>query len=294
MRLAVLPANISSDAFRPIRWAPLLPQLCCQAVGGKAESALTLSIAWSFFYSAADLLDDLEDDDIENPWWGNIGRSQALNIGTSLVFCGNYSLNQIFREGISFDLAIEILDDFQNSLIQASIGQHLDLSIANPSLNDWWKIAKYKSGNPFSLACRTGAKLATGDEAIIGSLSEFGSNLGISIQILDDTNDFQKTLHNHQSKYPNNQWSLPIVYACEVLPNIEKSKLVIEWNNLVNNESANLNVIEELVERSGATKYLETNLDLYCNKAKDALFRGAPPSDVRSYLEIILEHICLT
>ena len=78
-------------------------------------------------------------------------------------------------------------------------GQHRDLSIEHLNLEHWSQIAAAKSGEFFSLACRSGARLGKIDQRRIAGYSTFGFHLGMMLQILDDLVDLStfKAEHNN-------------------------------------------------------------------------------------------------
>ena len=74
--------GLSSDKSLS-RWVDL-PGLCCQAAGGNPEWANDLTAAWILFYSAAHLMDKVQDQDEPDPWWQKLGPGVALSAATGL------------------------------------------------------------------------------------------------------------------------------------------------------------------------------------------------------------------
>jgi geranylgeranyl pyrophosphate synthase len=81
-------------------------------------------------------------------------------------------------------------------------------------LNLLWQVARQKTGEFYSLASRSGARVATDDHKCIDLHSDFGHHLGMLIQIGDDMNGLW-TNNNQRSDLLSGKWTLPVAYIYE-------------------------------------------------------------------------------
>ena len=56
-------------------------------------------------------------------------------------------------------------------------------------LKDYWEMIIHKSGSVFRAATAGGAAAGTADEIIIDALGDFGTSLGVLLQLFDDCRD---------------------------------------------------------------------------------------------------------
>jgi len=263
----------------------LLPSLCCQAAGGDPNWALDITGAWYLFYIAADIMDDVEDQDVSEPWWADFGPGGAINAASGLYFSASGILQNLYlQKGISTQAAAEIVRYFHSSFLVMCSGQHRDLVTRSPGLNEYWEIALAKSGTFFGLACRSGARLGTSDQIRLEGFEGYGIHLGALIQIMDDLEDLNalKTANSAELQITNYH-SLPVAYSLEVLPPAQKARLM----ECLQEASHNLQAVGEaweLIEQSGAAVYLLAEIERHRSQALSSLAQAQPISPTKEML----------
>lgn len=268
-----------------------LPGLCCQAVGGDPHWADGLNVAWLLFYTAAHLMDSVQDDDVPEPWWKELGPGAALNSASGLYFSACLALNDLYVNGIPLDSANEIISDFFNSFLIMSSGQHQEFTCNEPTLENYWKNAEAKTGIFFALACRSGARLATSDKNRIDHFSEFGIHLGLIIQLLDDLDDVRSPPGTETpGQKPELSRSLPVVYALEVISSTERERLRECLRDAPIDSSAAQEALG-IIDNSGAVTYMMTVLDREKALAADALKNANPTHPAGEELSLILRDL---
>jgi len=253
-----------------MKWA-LLPGLCCQAAGGNLHWADEIAAAWFLFSAAADIMDNVQDQDAPAPWWGATGPPAALSVATGFFFSASKILNQIYSIKEIQATASEVVEDFHKSFLHMSSGQYLDLIFSEPTLEQYWQIAEAKSGIFLSLACRSGARLATSDSGVVENYSQFGDHIGLLIQVLDDLNEFQISENAILlSGHPVVRRSLPVVYALDVYPPDKRQQL----EKCLQRASIDVGAVNEafeLIENSGAVYYLMAEIEHHKSQALSIL-----------------------
>ena len=167
----------------------LLPSMCCQACGEAPERSIGVTAAWFLLQVSAHLLDKVEDEELNlvGPAFSNAGV--ITNLTTGMIFVAQWILNHLELDCVDAGAAWDIQRAFHETVLSVCSGQHLDLSVTLPDLTTCWQIAEAKSGAAFSLACYTGARLATCRSDILDGLQQFGRHLGTIVQISDDLED---------------------------------------------------------------------------------------------------------
>jgi geranylgeranyl pyrophosphate synthase len=286
MRLALTSREGRRD---PSTWAAL-PGLCCQAAGGDPRTADPVAAAWLLFYTAAAIMDHVEDAEQPDPWWVELGAGAAINAATGLYFSACLALNDLDAWLDDPTAASEIRSQVLGRFLVMCSGQHLDLTQTKPSLEQYWQLARAKSGAFFTLACWAGARLATTQKEALEGYSQFGEHAGLLVQILDDLEelrDLEKGLL--QGGLAGLSHALPVIYVREVCPAPVKAR----FDDLLSRSALNpgdAREILEIVESSGGALYLLSELERHHNLALEGLQRSGAIQPAQGRLVALLEH----
>jgi geranylgeranyl pyrophosphate synthase len=244
-------------------------------------------------YAAAHIFDSIEDQDRPDPWWSNLGAGAAINVACGLLLSAPLALNQLQQRQETRAVAGEVLRDFFASSLLTGSGQHRDLILPQPGLAEWVEIASAKSGTPFSLACRSGARLAGAESSRVEGFSSFGWNLGMLIQVFDDLHDFRNFQGNAGLVIPAGlERSLPVVYSLEVSPPQTQQLLQTAMDNATGDPQAAADLIR-ILDQCGAGLYLLTELERYRAGALAALKAAAPEPVAGGYLSAIIDQMAI-
>jgi len=293
MRLVLPEPGDKTDSHRdPGRWV-ILPGLCCQAAGGKLESTLEISAAWLLLYTAAHIVDTIEDGD-HDPQISKLGGSgAAINTANGLFLSAVLQLQSMHGRDFPQDLAAEITTDYLETILIMTSGQHLDLTIPRIDLNQWWQIAGAKSGAFFSLACRAGAKLGAGDSQKVKNLNDYGFHVGIMQQILDDLQDFNLLLESREvGSAVNLERSLAAVYAFDMLPDSAKDEITRLLRADLHQKGLADNLID-ILDDCGAGLYMVAELEKHFDLGMSALVAAHSASPAADMLAGIIRDLNL-
>ena len=271
-------------------WA-LLPGLCCQAAGGDPDWADDLAGAWYLFYAAANLMDKVQDQDELDERWVKPGPGVALNAASGLFFTSSLLLDRLHDNEFTGPRASVVIDEFYRGFLRMCNGQHKDLLCPQPGLENFWDIAAGKSGSFFSMACRSGARLATENSSKLDGYGKFGNSLGILLQILDELEELrQLKCSNSPEAWLKFSRSLPVIYALEVLPASSAEQL---QENLriasENREAADESL--EMIEQSGAALYIEAEIERQRVNAAQGLAQASTLSPAGQKLHALLHSL---
>lgn len=270
----------------------LLPGLCCEAAGGDPSWAEPVAAAWGLLYTAAHVLDSVEDNDIPDAMWAHLGPGPAVNVATGLIVSASLALSGLRCWDVAETVVASIMDDFYCSILQICSGQHRDLTQAEPSLEECWQVVDAKSGTVFAVACRAGARLVIDDQDCLGHYSRFGHHLGVLVQIGDDASGVWPTKGRPSDLATGGGWTLPVAYAMAVSPPEVRVRLR-ECLQAASQDPAAEVEGRRLMENAGAALYLAAEAERYCQRAKLALENACPPSAARDELASLLDSITL-
>jgi competence protein ComQ len=219
-------------------------------------------------HTAALLLDDVEDGELDGKPWPVVGPAEAVNIATALVFAAQLALARLESETGDPTVSLALWQTFNRASLQVCAGQHLDLTAASAALETYWQVAAGKAGQVFALACRVGAMLGACDAQWIARYDEFGYNLGILVQISDDFNGVWNSPGAGDLRAGLR--TLPVVYALSVSPPHARKHL----NDLLavaSADSAACAEVRRLLVDLGALQYLILQAEVYRRQAVEAL-----------------------
>jgi len=169
-------------------WQIALPVISCLAAGGKLEAGFALATAWFPIYLASEILDNVEDKEFIPDRFA-LTPEVATNLATSLIFIAFHALTSI-QDPVSVSRVTRI---FSRSGFDATYGQHRDLiktpSPVEKSVNDYWEMIILKSGSVFRMATAGGAAAGTSNETFVDALGDYGTALGVMLQLIDDCRD---------------------------------------------------------------------------------------------------------
>ncbi|HEX2171906.1 MAG TPA: polyprenyl synthetase family protein [Dehalococcoidia bacterium] len=209
---------------------PLFPLVFYEALTGDAAPAASAAAAIEVFAAAADLFDDLEDGDLTGDLatW-NCGR--LVNVASGLSMLAQVALLEAPTDVIPADRWSKASRILAKAAFVATGGQAADLlAEGRPAITieECLALARDKAGSLISAACQMGAVLATDDVEILDLVGEFGLNLGVTQQLLNDLNDVRPEVQrNWKSDIVRRKKTLPIAYALNLLNSTDRSDCAV-------------------------------------------------------------------
>ncbi|MEJ2558044.1 MAG: polyprenyl synthetase family protein [Anaerolineae bacterium] len=165
----------------------ILPRLVYEANGGDSFLAAPVTAAWQLICMAAKLFDDVEDGQLR----GDL--SEGINLATGLLFLASLVLGDLSDRGVSVERVHALNQTLNRAMLRACAGQHADLAARRTGTtaidpNTWLEIAQAKSGELLAWAAGAGALVAGANERALACYREYGSHLGVLLQVADDFN----------------------------------------------------------------------------------------------------------
>jgi len=169
-------------------WQIALPVIACMAAGGSIDDGAILASAWTSLNLASEILDDVEDKELTaDPFLTT--PEVSSNIATGLIFSSFHILTSIQDA----NKANQISRILSSCGLDAAYGQHRDLLQERVSvevyLNNYWENIILKAGSVFRAATQGGAVVAGANESISEAMGDYGTALGVILQLFDDCRD---------------------------------------------------------------------------------------------------------
>ncbi|WP_455138250.1 polyprenyl synthetase family protein [Thermophilibacter sp.] len=269
-------ARFTASGGKRVR--PVLALLGAEAVGGRAEDALSCAVAVELFQSAALVHDDIADE-------GELRRGEPClhrTIGTGLAInAGDLALTQV----VEALLADDALDDGRRLRAIGEVirmerhtleGQALDLGWVRDARWDLTpddylymvtsKTAWYSAAVPL----RVGALVGGGTEEAASGLEEVGLAAGVAFQLQDDllnlVGDAEAQGKDLRSDVTEGKRTLAVVWALAHLGEADRAELVGLLGSRTT-DAAELARAVELIERGGG---IERCRQLAAERARQA------------------------
>ncbi len=174
------------------RLRPALLLLSCKLFDFEGKERIPLSVSIEYIHTATLLHDDVVDNSTlrrgkksANSIWGNeasvlVGDFLFAKAFILMVNCNNLAV-------------LDILSNATGDLAQGEIFELVKTGDINTTVNDYFKIIEKKTAVLFSAACEIGAILGGQNSEVRKEMNEFGKNLGIAFQLIDDALDYIST-----------------------------------------------------------------------------------------------------
>jgi octaprenyl-diphosphate synthase len=255
------------------RLRPLLMVLSARICGYDAGYDKVFSTIFEYLHAATLLHDDLVDEatlrrgkPVANSIWGN----------PTAVLVGDFLLARslaIAAETKRPDL-IKVVSNITENMSQGEIHQlmrkgHLDLTEA-----EYMKIIERKTAVLFQGTCRSGALIADVPLKQVDALSEYGFNLGIAFQMVDDLLDYSRDTavlgKEVGADLKEGKLTLPVIHSLKSAATNDKAIM----ENIIKNGNFSINDFETLIkmiDKYGGRTYTQNLATDYVRHAKEGL-----------------------
>lgn len=255
------------------RLRPLLMVLSARICGYDGDYDKIFSTIFEYLHAATLLHDDLVDEatlrrgkPVANSIWGN----------AATVLVGDFLLARslaIAAETKQPDV-IKVVSRITENMSQGEIHQLVRKGSLDLTESEYMEIIKRKTAVLFQGTCRSGALIANVSLKKETALSDYGFNLGIAFQMVDDLLDYTldtATLGKEVgADLKEGKMTLPIIYSLKSAD--EKNRTRME--NIIKNKSFSANDFETLIkmiDKYGGQLYTQNLATEYVQNAKEAL-----------------------
>jgi octaprenyl-diphosphate synthase len=274
------------------RLRPLLTLLCAKAFGRINAKVITLASLIEISHTAALIHDDVIDQaklrrglPSANGVWGN----------EATVLVGDYLISQIL-----FMLSHDDFRPYQKLMAVSAkrmcMGQLLEVELRRKvdiSQSEYMELIQCKTGELISVACQLGAMAGHAAEEHVEALGEYGLNVGMAFQIVDDildiVSDSKKLGKPVGNDLREGKITLPYIRTLAVADAADRTRL----EALMREADPDASIIEEaagIVRRYDGLEYSKQVALNYVQAARQRL-ELIPPTPIKSVLEGLADYI---
>jgi len=260
------------------RLRPLLATIVCEAVGGKAESAIPFGVALELIHNFTLVHDDVMDEDETRRGIKTVhaafGIPEAILSGDAL-FARAFEI--VPESDVDSGSVVKLVEIMAKSVRLLAEGQQMDMDFEDAksiSSDDYLKMIERKTAVLYSAAAQGGVIVGGGTEPQEEALFEYGRLIGLGFQIWDDVLDLRSDQETFGkpvlNDIRNGKKTLIIVNALEDLKGAERK----EFLKILGKKKATLAELKtarDLLEDVGAIDHAERVAKGLVAKAKDRL-----------------------
>jgi len=255
------------------RLRPLLMVLSARICGYKGDYDKVFSTIFEYLHAATLLHDDLVDEatlrrgkPVANSIWGN---AAAVLVGDFLLARSLAIAAETKRPDV-----IKVVSGITENMSQGEIHQLMRKGSLDLTEKEYMEIIKRKTAVLFQGTCHSGALIADGSPIKETALSDYGFNLGIAFQMVDDLLDYtldSATLGKEVgADLKEGKLTLPVIYSLKSADEKDRNRM----ENIIKNKNFSVNDFKTLIrmiDKCGGQLYTQNLAMEYVQNAKEAL-----------------------
>jgi len=210
------------------------------------------------------------------------GNRFAILIGDYLIAQSIKNCYKLVNHSEGF-LGPEIMYSFLDSISKLVLGEvqqnnfNENLSGNKNGIENYFEIVENKTASLFSLACFVGSKIGKNNSEQTELLEQFGHNIGIAYQIIDDLRDFALAKEiSGEKNFQDIKYgikSLPIIFANHFSHNGEQEKLLNHFNSKKELSKNDKIEIIEILKKTGSIEHTIGEAKTHIAKARIILYK---------------------
>jgi octaprenyl-diphosphate synthase len=287
-------AEVSSYLFKSAgkRIRPVLLILCSKLCGYKGAEHITISSLVELIHTASLLHDDIIDNSQTRRGKETIHTKWGPNI---TVLLGDYLYIKTISDSLQsrHKQIVQILTDVSSQMIEGELDEYYVSWNLDIDEHNYLDIINKKTASLFSASCRLGGILGDVQKEEEKILADFGTNLGITFQIIDDLLDYtgdEDTMGKPVlSDLREGRITLPLIYTLHNDGKENRSRIMdlLKKKNL---DKSSLAEILRMVQSNGALDYTYRKAEEFSAYSRK-LLQQLRPSVHRDALSLFPEYI---
>ena len=206
--------HLISSGGKRIR--PLLLVLCAQALNYQGNAHIELGAIIELIHTATLIHDDVVDDSklrrgrkTTKEIWGN----------EASVLVGDFLYSRTFQMMVKLQNlgVMQVIADTTNVMASGEVLQLMNRNNPDITEQDYLDVIYYKTASLFEAAAKSSALISEQPETITTYMADYGKNLGIAFQLIDDVLDYsadpQELGKNIGDDLAEGKTTLPLLYA---------------------------------------------------------------------------------
>ena len=278
---------------------PVLLLMATELFEGRLENALPAAYAVELFHNFSLIHDDIMDEaEIRRgkpTVHSHFGQNTAILSGDVMLVYAYQYIAQVEAATLPKVMAV-----FNKTAIGVCEGQQMDMNFetsAAVTLPEYLRMIELKTSILLHGAMKIGALIANASDADADAIADFGLNMGIAFQLMDDYLDsfgdeasFGKRIGGDIVQNKKTYLYLQAVKLGTAADRKELSRWY-EQVVAVDQEAAKIEAVKAIFVHSGATKAIQAEMDNYRDKALAALAKLSVSADRKEMLTTFLNYI---
>src|SRR3989441_2565498 len=249
------------------------------------DKLLPLSVAFEMVHLATLIHDDIVDNaqtrrgnPTVNAIWGD---SIAILLGDYYFAKTAGLIADINDNRIDHLFSDTVVTVCEGTIMEMITAGRIDLTLAS-----YYEKIRHKTACLIAACCKGGATVSQASDEEIALLYEYGINLGIAFQILDDVLDYTEDEATIGKPAGNDlrqgMVTLPLIYALQEQPQNGHYQKVHNLLNGASHKDEDIRSVVDWVVRGHGIERAMTDAHIYADKARDTLhqFPASPNRDV--------------
>ena len=208
------------------RIRPIMVILAYELAGGQdLDEVMPFAMSNEFIHTASLVHDDINDESLTRRGHDTIhakyGQAKA-------IIAGDWLFSQGFGLGGRYDKdVVDVMAHYCSRLASAEFTQIDHILDMATSPEDYLDIVSGKTAGPFAAGCKGAGLIANTDEKSCEKLFEFGMQIGIAFQLVDDLLDIrgdERMGKPRGSDIYEGKMTLPIIHALTILHGNQRAR----------------------------------------------------------------------
>jgi len=277
------------------RIRPLLTVLAarlCQPDSLTDESNIyRFALCFEYLHAASLLHDDVIDKAHKRR-----GQKSANTVwdNTHVILAGDFLHSRaMFLAGtLGKDQCLSIICKATEAMVKSEFIQLENANTLNTSEDNYYRVLQGKTAALISAACESGGIIANGTNSQCQALKLFGTNLGLTFQIVDDLLDYlgdpEKTGKIVGNDFQERKMTLPLIYTLAHAETTNKNLLKDLLEADVEARSAALEQARRIINDTGGFTYARQKAQTLINEAVNSLqiFPESPAKEIMTALSL--------
>ncbi|MDF2867542.1 MAG: geranylgeranyl pyrophosphate synthase [Gammaproteobacteria bacterium] len=278
--------HLISSGGKRIR--PLLLVLCAQALNYQGNAHIELGAIIELIHTATLIHDDVVDDSklrrgrkTTKEIWGN----------EASVLVGDFLYSRTFQMMVKLQNlgVMQVIADTTNVMASGEVLQLMNRNNPDITEQDYLDVIYYKTASLFEAAAKSSALISEQPETITTYMADYGKNLGIAFQLIDDVLDYsadpQELGKNIGDDLAEGKTTLPLLYALRHCSKEQQQTIRIA---IKDGSLDSLPKIQQAIATTQAVAYTQQRANHHAQLACEAL-ENIPSSIYRDALIALTE-----
>ncbi len=226
------------------RSRPIIVLLAGKMCGGDYEDVMNLALSVELIHTASLVHDDVIDKAEKRRRKEALHRKYDISLA---IVLGDWLISKSVE--LTSEYGEEIIRDFSNVGMMMSEGEVLDVYSVKEDFDekDYFECIEKKTAALFAYSARSACKIVCDDKVAAEKLFDYGLNLGLAYQIVDDLLEYLRILDDKHSVFESR--TLPQIYEEKYGKEEGISRVLEKMNSFVEKSLESLDYFEDSREK---------------------------------------------